>query len=48
MQVCTLLQTDSHASTPTAQFLQAMCPSYRPTNSVKPLKATITEGIKRV
>jgi len=33
MQVRTLLQTDSHAST------QAGCPSCRPTNSVKALKA---------
>ena len=33
MQVCTLLQTDNHASTPTLSFLQAGCPSCRPTNS---------------
>ena len=39
MQVCTSLQTDSHASTPTLSFLQAVCPSCRPTNSVKALKA---------
>jgi len=41
MQVCTLLQTDtdSHASTPPLSFLQAGCPSCRPTNSVKALKA---------
>jgi len=39
MQVCTLLQTDNHASTPPLCFLQAGCPSYRPTNSVKALKA---------
>ena len=26
-QVCTLLQTDNHASTPPLQFLQAGCPS---------------------
>ena len=39
MQVCTLLQTDSHASTPPLCFLQAGCPSCRPTNSVKALKA---------
>jgi len=38
MQVCTSLQTDSHASTPTTQVLQAGCPSCRPTNSVKALK----------
>jgi len=38
--VCTLLRTDSHASTPRLRFLQAGCPSCRPTNSVKALKAT--------
>jgi len=40
MQVCTSLQTDNHASTsPLSFFLQAGCPSCRPTNSVKALKA---------
>jgi len=39
MQVCTLLQTDNHAITPPLSFLKAGCPSYRPTNSVKALKA---------
>ena len=39
MQVCTLLQTDNHVSTPPLSFLQAGCPSCRPTNSVKALKA---------
>ena len=39
VQVCTLLQTDNHASTPLLSFLQAGCPSCRPTNSVKALKA---------
>ena len=39
MQVCTSLQTDNHASTPPLSFLQAGCPSCRPTNSVKALKA---------
>jgi len=38
MQVCTLLQTDNHAST-SPLFLHARCPSCRPTNSVKALKA---------
>jgi len=38
MQVCTLLQTDNHTSTPPV-FLQAGCPSCRQTNSVKALKA---------
>jgi len=40
MQVCTSLQTDNHASTPPLSFLQTGCPSCRPTNSVKALKAT--------
>ena len=50
MQVCTALQTDNHAITPPLSFLQAGCPSCRPTNSVKTLKAhqstegTITES----
>jgi len=38
MQVCTSLQTDNQASTPPLSFLQAGCPSCRPTNSVKALK----------
>jgi len=39
MQVCTSLQTDNHANTPPLSFLQAGCPSCRPTNSIKALKA---------
>jgi len=39
MQDCTSLQTDNHASTPPLSFLQAGCPSCRPTNSIKALKA---------
>ena len=39
MQVCTSLQTDNHASTPSLSFLQAGCPSCRPTNSAKVLKS---------
>ena len=38
MQVCISLQTDNHASIPPLSFLQARCPSCRPTNSVKALK----------
>jgi len=38
MQVSTLLQTDNHTSTPPLSFLQAGCPSCRPTNSVEALK----------
>ena len=41
MQDCTLLQTDYHTSTPPLCFLQARCPSCRPTNSVKALKAKL-------
>jgi len=37
MQVSTSLQTDNHASTPPLSFLQAGCPSCRPTNSIKAL-----------
>jgi len=40
MQVCTL-QTDNHASTPPLSFLQAGCPSCRPTKSIKALKAIV-------
>jgi len=39
MHVCTSLQTDNHASTPLLSFLRAGCPSCRPTNSIKALKA---------
>jgi len=38
MQACTSLQADNHASTSPLSFLQAGCPSCRPTNSVKALK----------
>ena len=34
-QICTSLQTDNHTSTPPLCFLQAGCPSCRPTNSVR-------------
>jgi len=44
MQVCTSLQTDNHASTPPLSFLQAGCPSCRPTNSVKALKDSLLSG----
>jgi len=39
MQICTSLQTNNHASTLPLSFLQAGCPSCRPTHSVKALKA---------
>jgi len=32
MQVCTLLQTDKHASTPQLSFLQAGCPEGKNAN----------------
>jgi len=41
VQVCTLLQTDNHTSTPPVSFLQAGCPSCRQTNSIKALKALV-------
>jgi len=34
------LQAHNHASTSPLSFLQAICPSCRPTNSVKALKET--------
>jgi len=39
MQICTSPHTDNHTSTPPLSFLQVGCPSCRPTNSVKALKA---------
>jgi len=45
MHVCTSLQTDNHASTPPLCFLQAGCPSCRPTNSVKALKAKLEDSV---
>jgi len=50
MQVCTSLQADNHASRPTPplSFLQAGCPSCRPTNSVKVLKACLREGMGEI
>ena len=37
--ICTLLQTDNHASSSSLKFLQAGFSSWRPTNSDKALKA---------
>ena len=42
MQICISLQTDNHASIPPLSFLQAGCPSCRPTNNVKALKRDTT------
>ena len=39
----TSLQTDNHDSTPPLCFLQAGCPSYHPTNSVKALEGLRTK-----
>jgi len=47
MQVCISLQTDNHASTPSLRFLQAGCPSCRPTNSIKALKAPSKQYTQR-
>jgi len=45
MQVCTSRHTDNPTSTPPLSFLQAGCPSCRPTNSIKALKVNqSTEG----
>jgi len=41
IQVCTSPQRDNHASNQPLSFLQAGCPSCRPTNSVKALKAHV-------
>jgi len=38
------LQTNNHAKTPPLSFFTGGCPSCRPTNSVKALKAQSTEG----
>jgi len=48
MQVCISLQTNNHASTPPLKlFLQAGCPSCRPTNSIIELKAITTNCISK-
>ena len=39
MQICTLPQTDNHASTTPLSFLQTRCPSCHSTKSVKALTA---------
>ena len=41
--ICTLLQTDHQTSTSSLDFLQAVCPSWRPTNSLKAPKAVYTD-----
>jgi len=41
------LAPDNHASTPPLSFLQTGCPSCRPTNSVKALKAIPPQPISK-
>ena len=48
MQVCTSLQTNNHASTPPLSFLQAGCPSCRPTSSIKALKARALKALQHL
>ena len=42
-QVCTSLQTNNRASTPPLSLLQIGRPSFRPTNSIKALKALVNQ-----
>jgi len=46
MQICTSPQTDIHARIPPLSFLQARCPSCRPSNSVKANKFVIIEEVE--
>ena len=48
MQICTLLQIDNLASTTPLSFLQAGCPSCRPTNRVKALKTNDNADTKKL
>jgi len=48
MQVCTLLQTDNHASTPPLRFLRAGCPSCHPTNNVKAPIARVLDNSTKI
>jgi len=43
IEICTLPQTDNHTGIPPLSFLQAVCPSCSPTNSVKALKVTCVQ-----
>jgi len=43
--ICTSLQTDNHTNTSSLNFLQAICSSWCPTNSVKLLKAIVRPRI---
>jgi len=44
--ICILLQTDNYASTSSLKFLQAECSSWHSANSVKALKATVSDSLK--
>jgi len=48
MQVCTSLQTDNHVSTPPLSFLQAGCPSCRPTSTKYVYVKHNTGGMEKV
>jgi len=42
MQVCSLRQTGNQASNPPLSFLQAGCPTCKPTDSIKALPLSLT------
>jgi len=42
--ICTTLQTDNHASTPSINFLRAGCSSWRPASTIKALKAVYKDN----
>ena len=44
--ICTLLQTDNHASTSSLNFLTGRMPFLRPTNSINALKASFYRQVK--
>jgi len=43
--ICTSLHSDNHASSSPLSFLQAICSSCRPTNSVKALNAVAPKAV---
>jgi len=46
--ICTTLQTDNHASTPSLYFLRAGCSCWCPTHSVKALKADAHKNTEKI
>jgi len=48
MQVCTLLQTDNHASTPPLEFFTGRMPLLLPNQQHKALKATVEVNTRPV